>query len=516
MRARALESFEFAKIGLNIHHPIAGLVGRRWRGISSHGDWSGVIPKPIYPQIHLRTEGWDLPIFPPVHELWLDHEAGVLRFDFAGRAYEMEDHRNWSDQSLKTYSMPAETGYRHQIAKNDELAEHLRVSFSPHAARSRRRGRTAGPPTVSASRIQVGTPLRQRMPTIGLIQAGPLRESEAHLLELIHPAHLRLEVDLAAPDWGDHLAAGLDACARIGAAAELALFLVRDPRVPLTHLGEIVRERGASVTRVLAFVRDEDATSPSWPDLVRESLTVEAPIGGGAHMNFAELNRAWPDMRGFDVLAYPLSPQVHATSDLSLIENLEAQAEQVWTARRRIGRRALAVGPVTLEPRWRPAPVPDARQQSLFGAAWTLGSIKMLAGAGCDSVTFCDTTGPRGAVNTTSELATAHPLLHILADAARLTGSEILSCHSGEEPWLCGLATRNADCTTILIANLADIERTVRIHAPDVTKGWVRLLDDTLVPQARLECQEFRSDLAPLESGELTMDSYATAYVELR
>jgi len=82
MRARALESFEFAKIGLNIHHPIAGLVGRQWRGISSHGEWSGVIPKPIYPQIHLRTEGWDLPIFPPVHELWLDHEVGVLRFDF--------------------------------------------------------------------------------------------------------------------------------------------------------------------------------------------------------------------------------------------------------------------------------------------------------------------------------------------------------------------------------------------------------------------------------------------------
>ena len=63
MRARALGSFDYAKIGLNVHHPLVGVAGRRWSGTAEGNQLEGVMPETIYPQIELqgprpaRTDG---------------------------------------------------------------------------------------------------------------------------------------------------------------------------------------------------------------------------------------------------------------------------------------------------------------------------------------------------------------------------------------------------------------------------------------------------------------------------
>jgi hypothetical protein len=70
----------------------------------------------------------------------------------------------------------------------------------------------------------------------------------------------------------------------------------------------------------------------------------------------------------------------------------------------------VAVTPVTLKRRYnpdatgeQPATPPgelpwnvDARQPSLFAAAWTLGSLAYLAGSGAARLTYYETTGMRG------------------------------------------------------------------------------------------------------------------------
>ncbi len=45
-------------------------------------------------------------------------------------------------------------------------------------------------------------------------------------------------------------------------------------------------------------------------------------------------------------------------------------------------------------------PQVDVRQMSLFGACWTAGSFKYLAEAGTQSITFYETTGWRGVMET--------------------------------------------------------------------------------------------------------------------
>jgi hypothetical protein len=133
-----------------------------------------------------------------------------------------------------------------------------------------------------------------------------------------------------------------------------------------------------------------------WVRLARGILADDDPaakIGGGTNAYFAELNRARPPVDALDLVCYSLNPQVHASDNASLVENLEAQAATVRGARRFAGTLPIAVGPITLRPRFNPnatgpgpetapgalPPQVDVRQMSLFGAGWTLGSLKALS-----------------------------------------------------------------------------------------------------------------------------------------
>lgn len=129
---------------------------------------------------------------------------------------------------------------------------------------------------------------------------------------------------------------------------------------------------------------------------------VEAGVGTDA--NFAELNRNRPAAGAADFIAFPVSPQVHESDTRSLIENLAAQSHALQTAATFAGNRQIRVSPVTLKPcrdaangqAAKSLPDADARQVSLFAAAWTLLSLKSLAAAA--SVTFYETVGLKGIV----------------------------------------------------------------------------------------------------------------------
>jgi hypothetical protein len=92
------------------------------------------------------------------------------------------------------------------------------------------------------------------------------------------------------------------------------------------------------------------------------------------------------------------------------MENTEAQRDAVESALLFFGQKPVFVSPVTLQRRFNantanyesidptipmPAQV-DARQMSLYGAAWTVGSLKYLLGSGARSLTYYETVGERG------------------------------------------------------------------------------------------------------------------------
>ena len=117
--------------------------------------------------------------------------------------------------------------------------------------------------------------------------------------------------------------------------------------------------------------------------LARDALAAVAPgaaFVGGTEIYFTELNRTRPELEGWDGVCYSITPQIHAFTDVDMVENLDAQAETVRSARA-IAEKLVAISPVTLRRRVNfhaaadPPPTPagelpdavDVRQSSLFG-----------------------------------------------------------------------------------------------------------------------------------------------------
>jgi hypothetical protein len=109
MRGTAQTAFSYNRIGCCVLHPPTH-GGRPYRARTPEGEVSGRLPELIAPQ---RIEDGALrPVFPSFSELVLPAWGGEpgVRFVFEGDLFEMEDQRNWTDGSFKTYSTPISLG----------------------------------------------------------------------------------------------------------------------------------------------------------------------------------------------------------------------------------------------------------------------------------------------------------------------------------------------------------------------------------------------------------------------
>jgi hypothetical protein len=210
-------------------------------------------------------------------------------------------------------------------------------------------------------------------------------------------------------------------------------------------------------------------------------------VGGGSDHGFCELNRRRPRPGSLDVIAFPVVPQVHATDDLSLVETHQVLGDVLATCRSFAGGAAIAVGPVTLRARRTPgeaAPAAEAdpRQPAPFAAAWLLGELSGLLGAGADAVTAFATTGPHGVLAEEAGTVRALPVLDVLADVAALRGREVLPVRGYDPLRTASLAVADGGRARLLLADLTG--RPDRVALPDGSDGvavheagrWVPLL----------------------------------------
>ncbi len=217
-----------------------------------------------------------------------------------------------------------------------------------------------------------------------------------------------------------------------------------------------------------------------------------------------------------DFVAFAVNPQVHAFDNASLVETLEGQAAAVASARRLAGDVPVAVSPVTLKPRRNPyatgpepaaaagelPPQVDVRQMSLFGAGWTAGSLKRLSEAGAGRITYYETTGWRGVMETESGSPLpgkfrslpggVFPLYHVLADAAEFAGGEVVASRSSDPLRVDGVALRRGSEVRVIAANFSDqpARVTLRRLGP---RARVRMLDETTAIEAMAAPEAFRA-----------------------
>ncbi len=509
MEGRARSSFLTNRLGLCVLHPIRELAGTRCT--VQHPDGT--------------TGEHEFPLYISPHQPFTDIQAIRSQvgsdvwasLDFMGDVFEIEDQRNWTDGSYKTYCPPLVVPYPREIAPDVEVDQTVRLSLDGYM----------GPYVVQGMESEVSLTLDHETegerPNIGLGYAaeyGPLSAKQLDHLKELNLSHLRVDLKLFEPDYSLHLKRAWSDAEALGTGLEVALVLSGNPEKEIEDLLDVLRTVSPKVSRWLIFDSATHCSSADSLAIARKHLCrydKSAVIGGGTNANFAEVNRSRPRPQDLDLLCYSVNPQVHGCDNSTLVEALEAQASTVISTKQWAEGRPISVTPITLKARFNPyrreaelSPnhdsVPlnvDDRQASLLAAGWTLGSLKYLAESGASSLTYFETQGWRGVQGSVSgpNLNEFHshpgmvfPIFHMLADVQGFHGASVVRTRSTEPLRVNALCLVRNGAFRLICANFTGAKESVTVHG---IKGPVRLrpLDETNAVLAMFSPEEYRAQM---------------------
>lgn len=324
--------------------------------------------------------------------------------DFEGDVFETEDQRNWTDASFKTFCTPLDLPF--PVWLDEAQTVRQKVSFWPEKKL----------PVVSTGEREIVLSLtgetKRRLP-LGTMLSLTEGENDAFidLFSQLGFHHYRVDIWPGHDNWEKKLQQAAQLLAGLKAKLELVIHVGSGKRISPDEIAEYLLELQVPVHTIALFPDDVSRLGDTFTALAVQwkQRYPHLRISTGTDYNFTEVNRnrILPAIPGF--LSYGIQPQEHAFDDLSLIENLAAQADTVKTLRQIYGDSCSAhISPVTLKKRFNPYAtdpaqrvVPeeaqvDERQYSPFAAAWTLGSIRHLTMAGAGSATYFRDRGQLG------------------------------------------------------------------------------------------------------------------------
>lgn len=386
--------------------------------------------------------------------------------------FEMEDQRNWSDASFKTYVGSLLDPWPYTVPAGSPF--HQRVALALNDARD-----AVPRPTAATRRNE---PLKWVdttglvMPPLGLgmphLDTRPDAAEQDAVLAL-KPAWLIVQVDLGRADVADQLAAAHSLAVRCGAAVQLDAICLDDdtPEHAAAQVALACHQAGLApaALRLLpqAYLKSYQPTD-RWPEVAAlehyaraaAAAWPAARIGGGLFTNFTELNRRRQRSDAIDFIGHGNCPIVHAADDLSVMETLDALPAMALTVRAvwpglgwRIGPLALAAarnpyGNATVSnPLGRRLPLADRdpRHHAQFGAAWCAAQAAVLAPLGVEVLGLLDSHGPSGPM-CADRLARERagslvPAWWVLCELARWRGRPLVGGH-GAPPGVRLIATR--------------------------------------------------------------------------
>ncbi len=527
--------FQRNRIGICILHPIAECSGKAVTVQHTDGtSEQGAFPKEISPHqpfFDIRSLGYEVV------------NTGITaKIDVEGDVFEMEDQRNWSDASFKTYCTPQARPKPHAVKKGDRVGQSMTLSLGGKV-RPILPVNVGRPPQLSIATTPVFP-----LPPIGLCAAShqrPLSAREIERLKALRLAHLRVDLNLSDASYPAVLERVADEAAQIGAGLHLALGFGADVEAQATALLAHLRRIQPRVLQWIVLHESQNPAGEATVQRARGVLQSYAPnvlFAAGTRDFFTEINRDRPPAGAASSVCYSNNPQVHAFDELTMIENLAGQSFNVETART-FTARPVVVSPITLRIRGNAnaaaekpglAELPgdvDARQMSLFGAGWTMGSIARLATTGfVHSLTYFETTGWRGVMETESgsllpaafpsEPGMVFPLYHVFADIAEFGDCQVYPTHSTHPLLADGLTLRDASGRRrVLVANFTRDEQLLKIKSGSGT-ARVRYLDETNALEAMRNPEAYRQRAGTVVEAaggkvELKLLPYAVACVDL-
>lgn len=502
------------RLGLVVLHPLTGVVGRALT--VGHGE--GPATKTGFPElVEPRSPATDIARLTHSPREGLD-----LSVTFEGGLFEMEDHRNWTDASFKTYFRPLRMGFPYTIAAAEKVGQGVVVAIDGAAPRPR--------PASDRVTVSLGDP-GGTIPRLGLFigdERGEDLSAVAPLIRDVAPAFVLLRLVMSGAEPATRFAELRDLARASACPAALEVVVPgRDATAELAPLAEWMTA-GTDWVESLMIVPARDLktrTPETIPDCEQtlEAILAAARglfsglrIGGGMTVPFSELNRNRP-AKGIDFVTHATQATLHDCDDVSVMETLAALPHVFATVRAIVGDIPYRIGPATIGmPASASASTPvanpdgrricmaenDPRQGSLFGAAFALGLAATAAANGIDAVTLAAPVGPFGMVG---DGYLSRPIAWVVAGLAGLRECGMIAATSSASDRLAVLAVRRGDGVELWLANLTDRALTVEIGDMTHEKS------ETLAAGSLTQSSDPRRVLAG--SGPIVLAAYAVSCV---
>lgn len=379
---------------------------------------------------------------------------------FEGDIFEMEDHRNWSDASFKTYSRPIGWEYPYILSPEQTVEQSIKVLI-----------RDKGASEQPDSAVSVPDIRDQHMPVFALPLdtladvTAALNQTKAMLALAPAMYLLRLDNTLERADAEFKELARLLSLTNAELEIQIILAAASDNEagIEIQSIAKRLSDAGVIVSRASAFAKiDEQSFQPgeARPDHPSEEAIAghlgewfpKADLIGGTPAFFTEFNRKQPDPKLWKGLTFATTPVVHAADDASVMETLQSLPHILGSATALSGGLPLAIGPVGIGARINPyGPSPtendpvdregmaarDPRQRGLIAAAWIVGYLARIVQFAPERFAFGAPTGPFGLISSPQKYARSHwddlpegavlPLYHVARWIALAGNADVTS-----------------------------------------------------------------------------------------
>lgn len=526
----AVREFRTNRAGFTVLHPIRGIAGSPLTVMHSDGS----VLKSEFPRLILPSQ----PAF-DIAGLVHSVEGAKVTITFEGEIFEMEDQRNWSDASYKTYCRPLSRPMPYLIAAGETVKQEIEISLSGGLAQPK------NPTEVPAAVLKLEH-TNELIPAIALaVDSTSVTDvNESSLARRVAPQILQLRVR---PETVDRVLEWAEAWVD-GDKPEIELEIVVPESQQIEECLEQIAQQFAKkqipIARVIAlpevYLRSYQPNGP-WPaGLTPQEAAVAARkwfpgarIGGGVLTNFTELNRCRPDMSFCSFITHSTTAIVHAADDRSVIESLEGLSQVFISARAMASDGDYRLGLVCVGMRFNPygsgtagnpaqirLPMAeiDPRQRGLFAAAWAVGAIAMTEQQRISSMALAMPVGPFGIIYRRAvwpqpiyddRTGTAvYPLFHVVRELSRIGNFPRLSV-GGVPHGVVGVAGETPSGGQLILANLSAESRNVILPH----KALVRRLDEDTFGSAIID-PDWLMTSEPEHLSKVSLGAYAVAFVD--
>ena len=530
----ALTDFLTNRTGFVVLHPIEGVAGSP--ATVEHVDGRVVethfpsLIDPVQPMMNLRaiTHGFA--------------SGAKVRCLMEGDTFEMEDQRNWTDASYKTYVRPLALPWPYTLAKGETIVQS--VSLSVTGAVQSLSGDAASPIAIKLG-AEHGT-----VPPLGVaLDPDDCADVASHLalFKAVGARHVICHYDPRRGHDRATLTKQVELARSLGAAPWLEAIVTRVEgwEEEIAALGALVDALGRPFPVVmLSPAPDLKCTLPGsvWPPCPPAKELFEgarkafgtARLAGGMFSYFTELNRKRPPLDALDLVSFTTSAMVHAGDDRSVTESLEAIPHIARSVSALVGARPWAVGPSAIGMRDNPygaevAKNPndirqamnrnDPRQRGLLAAAFDIGYFAHMAYGGASAIALGGLAGPFGCLRDQTPWPQTYydhadgvfPVYHARRALGALAGARLHHVTSSKPRDVMGIAAKTAGGLEMLLANLTGEPQEITLSGMSDDFHLSQLDAAHFVTAAQKP--DFLETHAYAARGAITLDAYAVARI---